>query len=65
LSWVRGNSHAQFCGEGVIAISPPYPTRYGRSSAGYDGLMWWSSIAPSGSPGTAYQAGRTASQKRQ
>jgi hypothetical protein len=26
LSWVRRESHAQFFGEGVIAISPPYPT---------------------------------------
>ena len=26
LSRVRGDSLARFCGEGVIAISPPYPT---------------------------------------
>src|SRR5919201_3873667 len=28
LSRVRGDSLARFCGEGVIAISPPYPTTY-------------------------------------
>ncbi len=28
LSRVRGDSLARFCGEGVIAISPPYPTSY-------------------------------------
>jgi hypothetical protein len=28
LSWVRRESHAQFFGEGVVAISPPYPTTY-------------------------------------
>jgi len=28
LSWVRRESHAQFFGEGVVAISPPYPTNY-------------------------------------
>jgi hypothetical protein len=26
LSWVRRESHAQFFGEGVVAIPPPYPT---------------------------------------
>jgi hypothetical protein len=26
LSWVRRESHAQFCGEGVVVILPPYPT---------------------------------------
>jgi hypothetical protein len=26
LSRVRGDPHARFCREGVIAISPPYPT---------------------------------------
>src|SRR5215510_3081117 len=28
LSRVPGDWYARFCGEGVIAISPPYPTRY-------------------------------------
>jgi hypothetical protein len=26
LSWVRRESHAQFFGEEVVAIPPPYPT---------------------------------------
>jgi hypothetical protein len=33
LSRVRGDSPARFCGEGVIAISPPYPTTYGNTYA--------------------------------
>jgi hypothetical protein len=28
LSWVRRESHAQFFGEGVVVIPPPYPTSY-------------------------------------
>jgi hypothetical protein len=28
LSRVPGDWYARFCGEGVIAISSPYPTRY-------------------------------------
>ena len=31
LSRVRGDPYARFCGEGVVAILPPYPTSYGRS----------------------------------
>jgi len=27
LSWVRGNSPAQFLGEGAAATPPPYPTK--------------------------------------
>jgi hypothetical protein len=38
LSWVRREPHAQFFGEGVVVIPPPYPTsyRYGeRISTGF------------------------------
>lgn len=27
LSRVWGDPHARFCGEGVVVISPPYPTQ--------------------------------------
>ena len=27
LSWVRRESHAQFFGEGVVVMPPPYPTK--------------------------------------
>src|SRR5688572_26899753 len=26
VSWMRGNSHVQFLGEGVVVTPPPYPT---------------------------------------
>ena len=28
LSWMRGNSHVQFLGEGVAVTPPPYPARF-------------------------------------
>jgi len=34
LSRVRGDSLARFCGEGVVVISPPYPTQLSTSFPG-------------------------------
>src|SRR3954451_23608960 len=31
LSWMRGNSHVQFLGEGVAVTPPPYPAKGVRS----------------------------------
>jgi hypothetical protein len=50
LSRVRDDPHARFCGEGVIAISPPYRTTYDPEWEPYFEKRWerqWKTKEPS------------------
>jgi hypothetical protein len=55
LSWVRREPHAQFFGEGVVAILPPYPPTYAPPAPPQDAAARGhceSSVSQNGGPGT-------------